>query len=250
MNKPLTFRIAIGAMLIFVFSQPVFAQEYSALEGKVQDENGEYMAGVVVEVYSDDIKRATTVTHFDGTYVIKPLLSGKYELRATYAEYKDVAIKDIGVGCIAPTIQNLYFTPVVPPEFTACGRVTPLTLPEPAESVAITGRLKDAFNRPAVNIPVELYRNDTFWCGAITGEKGCYKIHNVEPGKYTLVTDFNGVKTITKFVEIKEVSYVDEIVANFYFNLKTPDNNGIFVYNESPAYRMTRQDIKNAMGGR
>lgn len=251
MNKPLTIRIVISAMLIFVFCQPVFAQEYSYLEGKVQDENGEYMAGVTIEVFSDDIKRATAITWFDGTYVIKPLLSGEYEVRANYPDYKNVVIKDVGIGCNAPTVQNIYFTPTLPPEVTACGSVTPLTLPEPAESVAITGKLKDAFNRPAVNVVVELYLNDTtLWCSAITTEKGCYSMHNVEPGKYTLVTDFNGVKTIRKFVEIKEVSYVNEIVANFYFNLKIPDNNGIFVYNESPANRMTRQDIKKVLGAR
>ena len=237
----------ISAMLIFIFSFPANAQEWGGLEGRVQDENGEYMAGVTIDVISENgIKKGTGITDPDGKYRIQPLHKGVYTIVGRVAEYEDTEIEDVLVSGSVPATLNMNFTPKVFSEVTECGRVKPRTLDEPVERVALSGTLKDAFNRPAAGVKVEVWVNDTtMWCEAVTSEKGCYKIHDMEPGKYIVITSFNGVKTVAKEIVIKEEEYVDEIVTNLYFNRKKFNNRGMLVDTEATVTVLDRNDIRN-----
>lgn len=247
MNKLITLRNMISGMLIFIFSMPAHAQEWGGLEGRVQNENGDYMAGVTIDIISDEGKKeGTGMTDADGRYRIQPLHKGVYKVVGHVAAYENTEIENVLVSGSTPGTLNLNFTPLVFSDITECGRVKPIVLEEPAERVALSGTLKDAFNRPAAGVTVEVWINDTtLWCEAVTSDKGCYKIHDIEPGKYLVVTDFNGVKTVSKVIVVKEEEYVDEIVTNLYFNRKKFDNHGTLVSTEATVMALDKNDIKH-----
>lgn len=76
----------------------------SSINGKVIDEENEPVIGAIVQVVQGGISLYGTYTDIDGSYTIKPLPPGRYNLKISYIGYKDHHITNV----IAPPDKTTY----------------------------------------------------------------------------------------------------------------------------------------------
>lgn len=74
------------------------AQGTGSIQGTVLDDKNEPIFNAVVEVYLGGVVKAGTVTDFDGNYVVKPLLTGRYDVKVKSLGFKDNIVTNVVVA--------------------------------------------------------------------------------------------------------------------------------------------------------
>lgn len=88
------------------------AQGTGSIQGTVLDDKNDPLIGVVIEVSAGEIVKGGGVTDFDGNYVAKPLLPGRYTVKAKALGYKDNIITNVIVNPNRITEVNIKMQPV------------------------------------------------------------------------------------------------------------------------------------------
>lgn len=76
-------------LLVAGWSQAMAQGAAGAIIGTVVDENNDPIINAQVHVSSGGIAKGGSVTDFDGNYVIKPLMPGRYEVKVNYLGHKE-----------------------------------------------------------------------------------------------------------------------------------------------------------------
>ncbi len=76
-------------LLVAGWSQAMAQGAAGAIIGTVTDENNNPVINAQVHISSGAINKGGTVTDFDGHYVIKPLLPGRYDVKVNFIGYKE-----------------------------------------------------------------------------------------------------------------------------------------------------------------
>lgn len=71
------------------WSQAMAQGAAGAIIGTVVDENNDPVINAQVHVSSGGVAKGGTVTDFDGNYIIKPLMPGRYNVKVNYLGYKE-----------------------------------------------------------------------------------------------------------------------------------------------------------------
>ncbi len=85
MKRLLTMLVLLAAG----WSQAMAQGAAGAIIGTVTDENNDPVINAQVQVSSGGIIKGGTVTDFDGNYIIKPLLPGRYDVKVHFIGYKE-----------------------------------------------------------------------------------------------------------------------------------------------------------------
>ncbi|RYD52162.1 MAG: TonB-dependent receptor [Sphingobacteriales bacterium] len=96
-------------LLSTVVSSHVFAQT-GGIEGIVKDESGELLLSASVQVTEGGIVKGGTATDLDGRYVVKPLSSGRYDVRVTFVGYTTELVQEVVVVDNQNTTVNITLT--------------------------------------------------------------------------------------------------------------------------------------------
>ncbi|MEZ5015554.1 MAG: von Willebrand factor type A domain-containing protein [Flavipsychrobacter sp.] len=81
------------------------------ISGKVVDNNGEPAISATVQALEGGIVKGGTVTDYDGNYVLKPLLPGKYTVKVYYIGFKTTVTENIIVSSNKLTTLNIKLKP-------------------------------------------------------------------------------------------------------------------------------------------
>lgn len=98
-------------LLFISIAGQAIAQSGSAITGTVLDEKKEPIIGAVVRVIDGGLQKGGAQTDADGSYTIKPLNPGRYELVVSYIGYKEVRITGIIVSPDKTTQVNSSMEP-------------------------------------------------------------------------------------------------------------------------------------------
>ncbi len=98
-KKKLNQLLLISLLSIFIMPLKLFAQEVTGkIEGRIVDENGSAISGVLVNVSSSNLQGTrTTETNTDGLFTLILLPPGFYTLKFSHISYKPVTIDNIQV---------------------------------------------------------------------------------------------------------------------------------------------------------
>lgn len=89
-------------LLVAGWSQAMAQGAAGAIIGTVVDENNDPVINAQVQVSSGGVIKGGSVTDFDGNYVIKPLMPGRYEVKVNYLGYKE----NLTTGVLVQPGQN------------------------------------------------------------------------------------------------------------------------------------------------
>lgn len=93
----------IITFLLAILSMQCVGQE---IAGKVLDMNKEPIISAKLLVYQGGILKGTTLTDYDGNYILKPLDAGQYELVATYSHFDSITVTGIVATPAERTTQD------------------------------------------------------------------------------------------------------------------------------------------------
>lgn len=104
------------------------------IRGKIVDENGKPVEGVIVEVKRESTTKATTTTDKNGRYIIKGLASGKYVVSAIYP-LSNAVDKSVVVNTQKESIVNISIVQMHEPIMGTVAHPEPIVqggvMPEP-----------------------------------------------------------------------------------------------------------------------
>ena len=107
---------------------------YTTIKGQVVDENGEPLINAAVELVLGGIVKASTITDYDGNYVIKiDSPNEKYNLRVLCAGYKTLTTEYISISIAQTVLLNLELIPGTDKDHISVGEAnyrTPLIAPD------------------------------------------------------------------------------------------------------------------------
>ncbi|HEY9177776.1 MAG TPA: von Willebrand factor type A domain-containing protein [Flavipsychrobacter sp.] len=89
-------------LLVAGWSQAMAQGAAGAIIGTVTDENNDPVINAQVQVSSGGVIKGGSVTDFDGNYIIKPLMPGRYEVKVNYLGYKE----NLTTGVLVQPGQN------------------------------------------------------------------------------------------------------------------------------------------------
>ncbi len=75
-----------------------YAQTSGEIIGYVTDEQKDGLPNAAVQVMSDSIQMAVTITDLNGRYCVKPINSGTYTIKVSYSGHRPVIMKNIEVS--------------------------------------------------------------------------------------------------------------------------------------------------------
>ncbi len=93
-------------LLLFIGVTGTAIAQVGGISGTVLDNNKEPLIGAFVEVKQGGIKKLGTVTDVDGTYILKPLNPGSYEVEVKSATFKTKVVKGVSVAPDRNTTLN------------------------------------------------------------------------------------------------------------------------------------------------
>lgn len=91
-------RFLLVLFITAVSGQAIAQGTSGAIVGTVLDHNNEPVINAVVQALEGGISKGTTVTDFDGQFVIKPLAPGRYDVVVKYTGFKDGKTTGVLVG--------------------------------------------------------------------------------------------------------------------------------------------------------
>ncbi|MFN8244241.1 MAG: TonB-dependent receptor [Ferruginibacter sp.] len=97
-------------LLLLLFQQSVYAQSGQSIKGKVTDgSTGEPLAGATVSIEGSKIN---TVVNLDGSFIIKNILPGEYDILVEYSGYEKAGKNDVVVKAGMVVTENFQLKPV------------------------------------------------------------------------------------------------------------------------------------------
>lgn len=93
-----TLRYLLVLVLTSLWGQTHAQSVNGSISGTVIDNNNEPVIGAVVQAVEGGITKSGTVTDVDGAFLIKPLGPGRYDLKVSYAGYKESIVTGVIVS--------------------------------------------------------------------------------------------------------------------------------------------------------